>query len=142
MFRALQAFRPSASTAVAAARTRSTAVRAFSLSSARLSGGHDEHHGPPQIYGPGQKDVETIPTDEEQATGLERLQLLGRMEGVDVFDMVPLDSSRLGTLAEPIKVPSYVSRQMPGFKRGLLTVLKKIVPRTSCWMHRLPCGFT
>ena len=41
----------------------------------------------------------TIPTDLEQATGLERLELLGKMQGIDVFDMKPLDSSRKGTIA-------------------------------------------
>lgn len=39
----------------------------------------------------------TVPTDLEQATGLERLEILGKMQGVDVFDMKPLDASRLGT---------------------------------------------
>lgn len=39
----------------------------------------------------------TIPTDLEQATGLERLEILGKMQGVDIFDMRPLDASRLGT---------------------------------------------
>jgi cytochrome c oxidase subunit 5b len=39
----------------------------------------------------------TIPTDLEQATGLERLEILGKMQGVDVFDMKPLDASRKGT---------------------------------------------
>lgn len=38
----------------------------------------------------------TTPTDLEQATGLERLEILGKMEGVDVFNMRPLDSSRTG----------------------------------------------
>jgi cytochrome c oxidase subunit 5b len=38
----------------------------------------------------------TIPTDLEQAIGLERLEILGKMEGVDVFDMKPLDASRKG----------------------------------------------
>lgn len=38
----------------------------------------------------------TVPTDMEQATGLERLEILGKMQGVDVFDMTPLDSSRTG----------------------------------------------
>ncbi|KAL8718177.1 MAG: hypothetical protein Q9225_004655 [Loekoesia sp. 1 TL-2023] len=38
----------------------------------------------------------TIPTDLEQATGLERLEILGKMQGIDVFDMKPLDASRLG----------------------------------------------
>jgi hypothetical protein len=40
----------------------------------------------------------TVPTDLEQATGLERLEILGKVQGVDVFDMKPLDSSRVGTL--------------------------------------------
>jgi cytochrome c oxidase subunit 5b len=44
---------------------------------------------------PGAK-VGTVPTDLEQATGLERLEILGKMEGVDIFDMKPLDSSRKG----------------------------------------------
>lgn len=38
----------------------------------------------------------TIPTDLEQATGLERLEILGKMQGVDIFDMKPLDASRKG----------------------------------------------
>ncbi len=38
----------------------------------------------------------TVPTDVEQATGLERLEILGKMESVDIFDMRPLDASRLG----------------------------------------------
>ena len=38
----------------------------------------------------------TIATDLEQATGLERVEILGKMEGIDVFDMRPLDSSRTG----------------------------------------------
>lgn len=39
----------------------------------------------------------TIPTDLEQATGLERLEILGKMQGVDIFDMRPLPSDRVGT---------------------------------------------
>lgn len=107
MLRAIQAIRPAA-TAASRARIVSSSTRAFSVSAQRSA---DEHHGPvaPQLYGPGNnKPAEALPTDEQQATGIERLQLLGRMEGVDVFDMVPLDASRLGTLADPIKVPSYV----------------------------------
>ena len=38
----------------------------------------------------------TVPTDAEQSTGLERLEILGKMQGVDIFDMRPLDASRLG----------------------------------------------
>lgn len=38
----------------------------------------------------------TMPTDLEQSTGLERLEILGKMQGVDIFDMRPLDASRKG----------------------------------------------
>ncbi len=49
------------------------------------------------LLGPGAKPG-TVPTDLEQATGLERLEILGKMESVDIFDMRPLDASRLGKL--------------------------------------------
>lgn len=49
-----------------------------------------------------------IATDFEQATGVERYQLLGNMAGVDVFDMAPVEVGRMGTLADPIKVNSIV----------------------------------
>jgi len=38
----------------------------------------------------------TIPTDLDQSTGLERFEILGKMQGIDVFDMKPLDASRKG----------------------------------------------
>ena len=41
----------------------------------------------------------TMPSDLEQATGLERLEILGKMQGIDIFDMRPLDSSRTGMCA-------------------------------------------
>ena len=47
------------------------------------------------LFGPGAKPG-TVPTDLEQSTGLERLEILGKMEGVDIFDMRPLDASRKG----------------------------------------------
>ncbi|KAF2808281.1 subunit IV of cytochrome c oxidase [Mytilinidion resinicola] len=56
----------------------------------------------------------TVPTDLEQATGLERFEILGKMEGVDVFDMKPLDSSRKGTLDNPIVVKSFGDEQYAG----------------------------
>ncbi|OAP64165.1 hypothetical protein AYL99_00137 [Fonsecaea erecta] len=48
----------------------------------------------------------TVPTDLEQATGLERLEILGKMQGIDIFDMSPLPSDRLGTFENPIVVKS------------------------------------
>ncbi|TKA60715.1 hypothetical protein B0A55_10732 [Friedmanniomyces simplex] len=56
----------------------------------------------------------TVPTDLEQATGLERLEILGKMQGVDVFDMRPLDASRKGTLDNPIVVKSFGDEQYLG----------------------------
>ncbi|KAF1966712.1 COX5B-domain-containing protein [Bimuria novae-zelandiae CBS 107.79] len=56
----------------------------------------------------------TVPTDLEQATGLERLEILGKMQGIDIFDMRPLDASRVGTLDDPIVVNSAGNEQYVG----------------------------
>ncbi|KAF2186762.1 COX5B-domain-containing protein [Zopfia rhizophila CBS 207.26] len=56
----------------------------------------------------------TVPTDVEQATGLERLEILGKMQGIDIFDMRPLDASRVGTLDDPIVVNSAGDEQYVG----------------------------
>lgn len=63
-------------------------------------------NGPESLIGAGAKPGE-IPTDLEQATGLERLELLGKLEGIEVFDLKPLDASRKGTMENPIEVESY-----------------------------------
>ncbi|EEP76936.1 cytochrome c oxidase polypeptide IV [Uncinocarpus reesii 1704] len=65
------------------------------------------------LFGPGAAPG-TIPTDIEQATGLERLELLGKMKGIDIFNMQPLDASRLGTLDNPIMVKSGGPEQYVG----------------------------
>lgn len=77
--------------------------RAFTVSAARKSGGPPS----PQLFGEGSKAGE-VPTDITQSTGLDRLQTLGFLEGVDVFDSQPLDSSRIGTLDNPVLVYSLV----------------------------------
>jgi cytochrome c oxidase subunit 5b len=46
----------------------------------------------------------TVPTDIEHATGLERLELIGKMQGIDIFDMRPLDASRKGMFTPRIIV--------------------------------------
>lgn len=106
MLRAFAVARPVAAAARSSLRA-SAASRSFATTTRRAS---DDHHGPtaPQLYGKGSNEPK-IPSDADQATGIERLQLLGKMEGVDVFDMHPLDSSRLGTMQDPIKVVTYVS---------------------------------
>lgn len=58
------------------------------------------------LIGKGAKEGE-VPTDLEQATGLERFELLGKMEGIEVFETEPLDSSRIGTMADPVMIDSY-----------------------------------
>ncbi|CAG8924975.1 unnamed protein product [Penicillium salamii] len=65
------------------------------------------------LFAPGAKPG-TIPTDVDQATGLERLELIGKMQGIDIFDMRPLDASRKGTLEDPIIVPSAGDEQYAG----------------------------
>ncbi|KAG0648708.1 Cytochrome c oxidase polypeptide IV [Hyphodiscus hymeniophilus] len=65
------------------------------------------------LVGPGAATA-TVPSDLEQATGLERLEILGKMQGIDVFDMKPLDASRKGTLDNPIVVKSFGEEQYAG----------------------------
>lgn len=65
-----------------------------------------EVNGPESLIGPGGKAGE-VPTDLEQATGLARLELLGKLEGIDVFDTKPLDASKIGTMENPILVDTY-----------------------------------
>ncbi|KAK2879537.1 hypothetical protein FQN49_000777 [Arthroderma sp. PD_2] len=65
----------------------------------------EEAKTPSDLLAPGAKPG-TVPTDLEQSTGLERLELLGKMQGVDIFDQKPLDASRLGTVQDPIVVQS------------------------------------
>ncbi len=102
---ALRSARSSVLTARTSVVRPSFALRAISSSAIRRS---DDHHAAaPSIYGTGAKAGE-IPTDRSQSTGLDRVQVLGLLEGVDVFDLEPLDSSRVGTLADPVKVFSAV----------------------------------
>lgn len=64
---------------------------------------------PPIVVGPGAQPGE-VPTDENQSTGLERFELEQRLQGKEAFDMQPLQSDRVGTIANPIVVNSPVSR--------------------------------
>jgi cytochrome c oxidase subunit 5b len=105
---ALRSARSSVLTARTSIVRPSVALRAISSSAIRRS---DDHHAAaPSIYGVGAKAGE-VPTDGAQSTGLDRVQVLGLLEGVDVFDLEPLDSSRVGTLADPVKVFSVVGVQ-------------------------------
>lgn len=84
--------------------SRATSLRLLSSSAIRNA----EGGGAPVIQGEGAKPGE-VPTDETQSTGLERFELLGKLQGVDVFDMKPLQSDRVGTMKDPINVQSLVS---------------------------------
>lgn len=46
------------------------------------------------------------PTDLNQSTGLERAELLGKMEGKDIFDLAPLEVLVRGTKANPTIIRS------------------------------------
>ena len=50
---------------------------------------------------------------EEQATGLERYELMADMLGYDAFDMKPLEMTRMGTIEDPIKIFSLVNVELP-----------------------------
>ncbi|KAI5951482.1 COX4 [Candida jiufengensis] len=71
--------------------------------------------GPASLIGPGSKPG-VIPTDLDQATGLQRLELLGKREGIDVFDMeMPITEGK-GTMADPFLVPTYIGYRYVGCK--------------------------
>lgn len=119
---------------------RTAAVPARALSSTpRVLGGHA---APPSLLGEGAS-AGSVPTDENQATGLERLQILGNLEGVDVFDMKPLEMTRLGTVENPIQIHSWVRSFVGGLgNRHLhLTVFYFlfVVPRAHYRLHWVPC---
>lgn len=90
------------------------------------------------LIGPGASSNE-IPTDLEQSTGLERLELLGKLEGIDVFDTKPLDDTRTGTLKDPIIIESFDDFRYvgcTGSPAGSHTVLwlKPVVGKMArCW---------
>jgi hypothetical protein len=81
---------------------RPTSFKAFSTSVSRFSVPE------PIITGEGGKDGE-VPTDLDQATGLERFELLYKLRGEEAFSTASLEVIRMGTLVDPISVFSLVS---------------------------------
>ncbi|GJN90339.1 hypothetical protein Rhopal_003348-T1 [Rhodotorula paludigena] len=79
-------------------RAQAPVARTFLTSLPRFS-----DHQEPILQGPGGKSGE-IPTDLEQATGLERFELLHKLKGEEAFSLEPLEVPRLGTIEDPIKV--------------------------------------
>ncbi|WFD33995.1 Cytochrome c oxidase subunit 4 [Malassezia cuniculi] len=111
------------------------AARTFVSSASRFAA------GPPLLQGEGVKDGE-IASDEQQATGIERFELLGRLQGVDVFDQTPLDSSRVGTVADPIIVESMYPERIVGCTgvpadshETIWVKLDRDVPHRRCVFH-------
>ncbi|KAI4205904.1 MAG: hypothetical protein LQ350_000089 [Teloschistes chrysophthalmus] len=96
------------------------------------------------LVGPGAKPG-TVPSDLEQATGIERLEILGKMQGVDIFDMKPLDASRLGTIYDPIMVKSFGDEQYcgcTGFPADSHVVKWLIISRDRPMQRCSECGST
>jgi hypothetical protein len=132
------AVRPAAKAACSAIKSTSvtpnTAIRGFAMTCNRLS----EGPAAPPLYGVGAP-AGQMPTDEEQATGLERLELLGEMQGINVFDEEPLDSSRMGTLEDPVKVFSLVRLFFRHISIPfMLKDLCYLGHGAHHWLHRLP----
>ena len=78
-----------------------------------LLAGNVAHRDADSLIGPGAQPG-TIPTDIEQATGLERLELLAKLEGKELFDMEPLNMTHLGTKENPIVVKSMDNNRFVG----------------------------
>lgn len=55
-----------------------------------------------------------IPTDMDQATGMERLEILALKEGIDFFDMEEPITEGSGTYKDPFIVPTYVGYRFVG----------------------------
>lgn len=98
-------------------RTLTTSRVLFSAPSnpnAKTASKLEEVTGPDgSLIGPGAKPG-TIPSDLDQATGLERFELLGKMEGIDVFDMEDPIFQGSGTMKDPYIVPTYIGYRYVG----------------------------
>lgn len=98
-----------------------------------------EVENPDTLIGPGPSKANEFPTDLDQATGLERLELLGKLEGIEIFDNKPLDDTRVGTLKDPIIIESFDDFRYvgcTGSPAGSHTVmwLKPVVGKMArCW---------
>merc|ERR1712072_211687 len=85
---------------IARALPQRLATRTFAASAFQRAGG-----GPPKMIPEGAPEG-TVPTEMNQATGLERFELLSKLNGEDPFFMAPLQVEHMGTKANPITVKS------------------------------------
>ncbi|KAK9244976.1 cytochrome c oxidase subunit VB-domain-containing protein [Lipomyces tetrasporus] len=79
----------------------------------RVSTHVSEIERPEDLFGPGAEPGE-VPSDFEQATGLERIELLSNMAGIDIWDLDPLPSNRVGTIEDPIIIDSPAEQKYLG----------------------------
>ncbi|KZP00481.1 COX5B-domain-containing protein [Calocera viscosa TUFC12733] len=89
------------------------ALRTLSTTALRKSDDHGHAQPPTALHGEGSGPGQ-VPTDVDQATGLERLQMLGQIEGIDVFDQSPLEMTRMGTMADPVLVDTLSDERIVG----------------------------
>ncbi|KAG0263602.1 Cytochrome c oxidase subunit 4 [Mortierella polycephala] len=80
---------------------RSAPVARFSALSVRFG----DHHEVKVRQGPGAAPG-TVATDLDQSTGLERAEILGKMQGKDIFDLAPLEVHVRGTKTAPTVIRS------------------------------------
>jgi len=80
---------------------------------ADLPHGVNPRTGAPILVGPGAARGE-VPSSLDQSTGLERMQLLGLLQDIDIFDSKPLMIDHLGTIEDPVWVPSLYPSRMIG----------------------------
>jgi len=95
---------------VASVRTISTSrnvIRQFQPSGARAFSVLGPRFGElnTNFFGPGAKSG-TVPEDTEHATGIERAELLAKLEGKELFDLSPLTVTAFGTKQNPVMVKS------------------------------------
>ncbi|KAF7976965.1 hypothetical protein HWV62_5033 [Athelia sp. TMB] len=101
-----------------ASRSTVTSIRAISTTQTRLSDAHGHEHGhiangDSNLFGPGAP-AGQVPTEVEQATGLDRLELLAEMQGQKLFDEEPLPAEFTGTKENPVLVYSLDTERLIG----------------------------
>lgn len=106
-----------------AARSTFTSIRLISTTQTRLSADHGHEHkeivsGDQNLFGPGAP-AGQVPTEVEQATGLDRLELLAEMQGQKLFDEEPLPAEFTGTKEKPVLVYSLVRQFYIGFSSNM-----------------------
>lgn len=84
----------------------------------------------------------TVPRDIEHATGLERLEILGKMQGIDIFDMKPLDASRVGMSRSMVTGELRGSGSLIDWQVPLRTPLSSTAPATSSMSAALAARLT